>query len=531
MRLGAKTRNICRSLQRLLKDNAGNIAPLLGIAAIPLFVSVGAAIDTIRAAREQTAFLAAVDSAALAIAADTRSDTTTLDASGKTTRIAELKTYAEKIIAANYVSSTGAANDITIDLAIDGANIDLTAHHTFPTAIMSIIGVNSLSLSANSIVQRARAGGVELTLVMDTTGSMGQNAAGGTATSSNPSKLAGAQTAARTLLSTIYGGDKTAFPNNKDIRISLVPFTAAVHLDTSASDFSLGWIDTARLNPLSTLNFTTTTTKKGVTTTTISNDNYAAWGGSWNGCVEARRAAGTAGLNYNESDVAPTATTPETLFPAFYNSDGGSTSSNCAVSKIVPMTFSRDAIETAINAMSANGSTLIPEGLAWGWRTMSPGEPFTKVASSGSLAAATISPYYDPHWHKVMVLMTDGDNSLSGFTNANGSTTAYSSYGYSNEPSITSGKNRFSLATGSTGVAQTQLDKNVLNICSNIKAQGIELYVTGFGTGISASSLANLQACATDAAHYTNAANNADLLKFFQQIGNDINNNSLYVSK
>jgi hypothetical protein len=147
--------------------------------------------------------------------------------------------------------------------------------------------------------------------------------------------------------------------------------------------------------------------------------------------------------------------------------------------------------------------------------------------------ATTISPYNDTHWHKVMVLMTDGDNALSSFSNTNGSTTAYSSYGYSNEPSVTTGKNRFGMVTSSTGTAQSQLDKNVLNICNNIKAQGIELYVTGFGTGISATSLANLQACASSptSTHYTNASDNASLLAFFQQIGNDINNNSLYVSK
>ena len=29
--------------------------------------------------------------------------------------------------------------------------------------------------------------------------------------------------------------------------------------------------------------------------------------------------------------------------------------------------------------MTARGPTVIPEGLAWGWRVLSPTEPFTKV--------------------------------------------------------------------------------------------------------------------------------------------------------
>ena len=53
--------------------------------------------------------------------------------------------------------------------------------------------------------------------------------------------------------------------------------------------------------------------------------------------------------------------------------------------QIVPMTHDRGKIEDGIDAMTADGNTVIPEGLAWGWRTLSPGEPFTKVEGSGGI--------------------------------------------------------------------------------------------------------------------------------------------------
>ena len=79
---------------------------------------------------------------------------------------------------------------------------------------------------------------------------------------------------------------------------------------------------------------------------------------------------------------------------------------------MVPLTYDRSKVETGINAMTARGPTVIPEGLAWGWRVLSPTEPFTKVEAGPTQAASTISPYNDARWQKIMVLMTDGENDV-----------------------------------------------------------------------------------------------------------------------
>jgi hypothetical protein len=278
-----------------------------------------------------------------------------------------------------------------------------------------------LSLSTTSQVKKAMRP-VELTLVMDTTGSM-----------STDNKIGGAKTAAKSLLNTLYGGPLASYPESEFIRVSLVPFAAAVRLNQSAYDFNLGWIDTTGANPLSHLNFNDPTW-----------DNFMAWGKiknssdqlmQWNGCVEARGSAtSSAGDDLNQNDVAPgdPITGPDTLFPAYFSPDtvtgygttyiGTSGTPNeltsltnaqkldgsdagllyrqknqnkyefnganvkiyteaynttgpwtgCAASAIVPMTYDRRKLEAGIDAMQARGPTLIAEGLNWGWKTISP---------------------------------------------------------------------------------------------------------------------------------------------------------------
>jgi hypothetical protein len=199
--------------------------------------------------------------------------------------------------------------------------------------------------------------------------------------------------------------------------------------------------------------------------------------------------------------------------------------SGCAKTPIVPMTYKRSNIEAGINAMSAAGNTLIAEGLAWGMRVQSPTEPFTKVEGTASIPADTISTYGHPRWQKTVVLMTDGDNDLSaGVDTLNG--TVYSSYGRGKETLAT---NRF--GTTSDSSIMTNLDTAMTEVCNKIKATGTELYVTSFGNGVSSSTRTKLQSCATRPSNYQHATTSAALATFFNHIGEDVLNKSIYVSK
>ena len=570
-------------LKAFRKNQLGSVTQITALAALPMFLCAGAAIDTVRINREQVAFNAAVDSAALAVAADDRASLNGLSASAQASRIAELEAYAKKYMAENYTPQFGSDQEIAVDIDITGSTIDLTATHDFPTTIMALTGIEEINLSAHSQIMKAMRP-IELTMVMDTTGSM-----------SSGGKIEGAKAAAHTLLDTLYAGSKTSVPESEYIRVALVPFAAAVRLNKNAYDYNSSWIDTTGVNPLSRINFTVT-----------SWNNYTTWAKlktssstflSWNGCVEERmRGTASVATDYNVNDVAPAIATPATLFPAYFSPDTPSirnlssyssswrgvnytgtyipedtttpneitglttaqaslftdpgllvrqknqakysariisaeTNSNqgpwagCAKSAIVPMTYKRSNVETGIDAMTASGPTLIAEGLAWGWRVMSPTEPFTKVEGTASIPADTISTYGHPRWQKIMVLMTDGDNDLSaGLDTLNG--TVYSSYGRGTEPIAA---NRFGSISSSSKM--TELDNYMLTVCSKIKAQGIQLYVTSFGTGVSTTTRTRLQTCATDAAHYQHNTSSADLQAFFNHIGEDVLNKSIYVSK
>jgi hypothetical protein len=69
-----------------------------------------------------------------------------------------------------------------------------------------------------------------------------------------------------------------------------------------------------------------------------------------------------------------------------------------------------------IKNMKADGYTHVAEGVGWGLRVLSPGEPFTEGR-----------PYND-ETKKAMVLLTDGENTFQSQSNHNLST--YTAYGY-----------------------------------------------------------------------------------------------------
>ncbi len=574
--------------KRFLKDQEGSVLQILGLSAIPLFLATGAAVDMMRASREQAAFYGAVDAAALAIAGDDKSATAGLDEATLAANKVYLQDLAKKYILADYKGDTGSAPSIATDVTVTGQAVTLKSSLTFPTTIMSLAGVQSMTINASSTIKKAMRP-IELAIVMDTTGSM---ASGG--------KMSGAKSAAHQLLDTIYSGDLASQPRSEYLRVSLVPFAAAVRLNPAGYDFDMNWIDTAGLNPLSRTNFDPASPAVW--------NNYYAWTrtkanattyNTWNGCVEARmRGVAAAGTDYNVNDAAPTQADGNTLFPAYfvpdvpgtsssntttstygsnyigtsgtpneytgltstYTTDSGAYSTtakllkkqqnyakydgkvigteaapadsagegpwqNCAASAVVPMTYDRATIEAGIDAMSPKGNTVIPEGLAWGMRTISPGAPFTKVQGSGPIPSAGISPYGDPRWQKVMIMMTDGDNNVNeGSGGYNNST--YSAYGFIGEQSA---YNRFGTTDATAGA--NAIDTAMLQACQKIKDSGVELYVTSFGSGISAQSLANLKACATDASHYAHSSTPGDLVSFFDHVGQNVLNKMIYVSK
>ena len=305
-----KFNRFMRSFSRLARSQNGNVTMIFTLATIPVVGAMGVAIDYARISKETTSLAAAVDSALLAAIGSERSKLNGLSEAQKAANIDELKVMVGRYLEDNY-SSERSAGIINATLAINGDKVTMTAKHTMPMTLMSILGTPSVDITVTSEATRGQrvAKPVEMALVMDTTGSMGST------------YMNQAKTAARNLLNTLYDGDKTAKPENPNIRLSLVPFAAAVRLDRSAYDFDMDWIDTTGQASVSKLNFSST-----------SWHNYMAWtqlsNRPWNGCVEAR-ARGSAPFNYNVNDEPPS--TGGSLFTPYFAPDeptfSGSTSS------------------------------------------------------------------------------------------------------------------------------------------------------------------------------------------------------------
>jgi hypothetical protein len=117
---------------------------------------------------------------------------------------------------------------------------------------------------------------------------------------------------------------------------------------------------------------------------------------------------------------------------------------------IVELTSDRDRMRAAIEAMEPGGFTHIPQGLVWGWRVLSPEEPFSQGAA-----------YDDATTQKALVLLSDGANTFPA---------TYTSYGYRADGRLASSE--------SSGVRR--LNEKVTTICEKVKAKGIRLYMILF---------------------------------------------------
>jgi Flp pilus assembly protein TadG len=497
---------LARTLRAFKRDLRGNIAITFGLATIPLTVAMGTAIDYSRAFMVQQRLGQALDAAALAVGSSIETDT---DA---------LADIAQQYFDTNYGNSSFSAPG-AISIAIDNAVITMSANATVDTAIMGIVGIDHVTVGATTEVTKETRG-AEIVLVLDNTGSM--NSGG---------KIAALRQAAASLVEIVFGDEEEP----ELLRLGLVPFSASVNIGADMIDS--GAIDTTGASIYNGVNFLN------------GNDALSMYGQitnrSWNGCVEAPPAP------YDTLDVAPDPANANTLWvPYFapdepngtypsnlgyyygnsYLNDGGgnydmdvrqrryqkysgasvSVTSrgpdfNCTNSPLTPLTNIRADIDDAVDDMVAAGSTVIPIGLAWGWRLLSPTEPYTQGA-----------PYDSEIFNKVLILMTDGANDIGsgGGPLNNHNKSWYSGYGH-----VAQGR----LGTTSFSGAHAELDDRTAELCENIKETGIIVYTITF-------QLPNgpikdlMRNCASSVAMYFDSPDNETLQNNFQTIGKQLRN-------
>jgi len=133
------------------------------------------------------------------------------------------------------------------------------------------------------------------------------------------------------------------------------------------------------------------------------------------------------------------------------------------------------AINGAIDAMAPLGGTNVPEGMAWGWRTVSGGAPFTEGR-----------PEIERGIDKVVIVLTDGENTYYtpeslGYSDPAGNKSIYSSFGYTGVGYNSTTTTRLFMGTSSAIVKNNYINSNYTNalneqfqtLCANAKAGNV----------------------------------------------------------
>ena len=481
-------------LKSFLSDRAGNFGIIMGVATLPLLLSVGFAVDYSRYLSAESHLQELADVASLALAGSREEDKKKLEA------------IAEDFIASNIgLSSFDEVKIASLDS--DNNQIDLDLTTSINTYFMGLANIDRLDVRASALAERAVTGSVEVALVLDNTYSMAETDSKGV------TKLASLKTAAYALV------DELMSDSDANVKIGLVPYADYVNVGTGYRGKS--WLNvpadyTVAAVPKSGCSMTTvtvqgactaygptydcstyvdgvrkprtcqdctarkpSTTKEQETCTTPAK---AAQTFKWYGCIGSRK-TGT----YRLDDTAPTV-----AYPGYVD-----TSQKC-LNPIMTLSTDKIALKAAIDGLvyklgGYEPYTYIPAGLIWGINVLSPTEPLNEAAA------------YDPanlEPRKVMLLMTDGENTRR-FQSSDGKHVAFSS-------------------TAATAATQlTTVNSETVTLCTYAKSKNIEVYSVAFMVDDLAAKT-TLETCATDSDHYFDASDSDALLAAFSGIAQSL---------
>src|SRR5690554_799477 len=196
---------------RFFSDQRGNFAIMFALAALPIMVAAGAAVDISRAYAVENRLKAALDAAALAVGG----------APGKTNQ--QLQVIAQSYFDANYPTAKLGVPGV-VSVTQSGNTVSLSVKADMPTTLMGIAGIKTLDIAASSQVTRMGKK-LEVVLVLDNTGSMDS---GG--------RMTVLKTASKNLIDTV----SAAALNPGDVKVAIVPFNIDVKVGTEHKDAT--WI-------------------------------------------------------------------------------------------------------------------------------------------------------------------------------------------------------------------------------------------------------------------------------------------------
>ena len=507
----------------------GAIAVQFAFLALPVAVLAFGMVDVNRASVAKKDLQDALDAATLLAGRSSAVSNSDLQTIGAAALAAQLSGMTD----ATLVSST---------FTLDGSNITSSAKVKLTPIVANLWLNKDMEVSAGSQIVRT-VNKLEVAMVLDNTGSMAGD------------KLTNLKAAATDFIDQLSAAAARSTEANP-VKIGIVPFSNAVRLSSTTSELntykSATWMDAAGNAPASKQIFNGVAVNRFTLFTTLNRP--------WAGCVESRVAP------YDVQDTSSSASVPDTLYtPYFYpdTADKGSTTydtnnyltdtkvwdtvttaqintantnmgglltnsnlstadkqkivaqgtkakynktisvagpnTGCTMQPLSRLSTNWTALKSKITAMNAVGETHIPLGMAWGWNVLAPSGPFGDGVA-----------YNTPKTTKVVVLMTDGENTYNDNGKYNGS--AYDGYGYI-------WQNR----TGTVGSGRTTaIDNRLKAICTNMKAAGIVIYTVRVEVTTGSSSL--LENCATTPDKFYDVQSASNLTAVFSAIAGSIEN-------
>ncbi len=206
MSIASIARGIAATLNALRADRRGSVAWLMAAAIVPLVASIGLSIDGARAWLVKSRLSQAIDAAGLAGGRVISSPT----------RDTDIQMFFNANFPADFMKAQVDGPHIAVDT--DLTTITLNARATLPTTFMRVVGINELTVRADTVIKRTDRG-MELVLVMDNTGSMRTN-----------DRIGKMKVAATQLVNFLYGNRETV-PN---FWVGLVPYVAVVNIGAVA---------------------------------------------------------------------------------------------------------------------------------------------------------------------------------------------------------------------------------------------------------------------------------------------------------
>jgi Flp pilus assembly protein TadG len=496
-----------QAFKRFFGSKRGNVALIFALSLIPFMVLAGFAIDIGRAILVRERLAHALDAAILAVGA----------APQLTPEQAQV--FGEEFFHANFDNTAmGSAYDIQVNVV--GDIVTMSAHAQVPTTILAMLNHESIDLYLESEAMR---GGqdLELVMVLDNTFSM-------TLPSSKINALRVAATEATETIFAAAGSDP------ESVKIGLVPFAGSVNVGPEHE--RAWWLDPNALSPAHWNTHTWNAhinrwdlydelnvdwagcvearrepydmedvpPSAGTPDTLFvpyfaadvpGNRNSASTGytntQSWISDGEFPRAmtsgASNAGLTtaqivlkalgivpglglgvgnkYNNQTAARQAYVGK-YYETGQSPYGMGPNLDCISQPLTPLTTDEGHLLDEIDDMQAlatSGYTNIPNGISWGLRVLSENAPFTEGRAWGTDELV-----------KAMIILTDGENLMSGQNTANMST--YTAYGYIAE-------GRFGITTNNANDLADRLDAKTTQVCNHAKALGARIYTITLEVG------------------------------------------------